>query len=134
MGVESQIHTQLAATSAVTDAVSTRIYRYQRPRDSALPAVTFQRIDAEIVNHTTGATVTRWARFMVDAWAADMDTVRTVADAVTTALSGWSNTGGSPSISMCHQQSDVDMTEPPEHGDDVMTYRISQDYRISHGA
>jgi hypothetical protein len=61
-----------------------------------------------------------------------MDTARTVADAVTTALSGWSNTGGSPSISMCHQQSDLDLSSPPEHGDDVILYRISQDYRLSH--
>jgi hypothetical protein len=132
MGLEAQIQTQLAATSAVTDAVSTRIYRYQRPRGGTLPAVTFQRIDSEIINHSTGATDTQWARFQADCWADDMDTARTVADAVTTALSGWSNTGGTPSISMCHQQSDMDLTEPPEHGDDVMLYRISQDYRISH--
>lgn len=134
MGVETQIQTQLEATSTLTDEVSTRIYRYQRPRDSALPAVTFQRIESEIVNHATGATATGWYRFQVDCWADDMDDARTVADAVSTALSGWSNTDGTPSISMCHQQSDTDLTEPPDHGDDAMLYRISQDYRLSHGA
>ena len=132
MGLETQIQTQLEATSDLTDAVSTRIYRYQRPRESALPAVTFQQINSEIVNHSLGATETQWAQFQVDCWADDMDTARTVADAVTTALSGWSNTDGTPSISMCHQQSDMDLTEPPGHGDDVMLSRISQDYRISH--
>ena len=125
MGVEASIYTQLAATSALTDEVSTRIYRYQRPRGGALPAVTFQRIDTLISNHSTGDTVTRNCRIMVDSWAEDMDDVRTVADAVTTALSGWSDTGGTPSITMCHQVSDADLTEEPEHGDDVMTYRIA---------
>ena len=134
MGVESQIYTQLAATAALTDEVSTRIYRYQRPRGGGLPAVEFRRIDSEIVNHATGATATEWCRIQVDCFAMDMDTARTVADAVTTALSGWSNSGGSPSISMCHQQSDMDLSEEPAHGDDAMLFRISQDYRLSHGA
>lgn len=134
MGIETQIQARLAAVSALTDEVGTRIYRYHRSRGSALPAVTFQRIETEIVNHSKGATETHWTRIMVDSWAEDMDTVRTVADAVTSALSGWSNTGGTPSISMCHQQSDVDLTEEPEHGDDAMLFRVSQDYRISHHA
>ena len=134
MGVEEQIQVQLEATTALTDVVDTRIYRYRRPRADALPAVVFQRQESEIVNHNLGATVTGWFRIMVDSYADDMDTARTVADAVTTALSGWSNTGGSPSLSMCHQVSDVDLTDPPDHGDDVLLHRISQDYMISHGA
>lgn len=132
MSVESQIQTQLEATSALTNLVGTRIYRYQRPRADALPAVTFQRIETEVVNHATGATETHWCRVQVDSWADDMDTARSVADAVATALSGWSNSGGSPSISMSHLQSDIDMTEPPDHGDDVMLYHVSQDYMLSY--
>ena len=130
MGVESQIYTQLAATIAVTDVVSTRIYRYQAPRAAALPYLTFQRIDTQIENHATGATVTTHCRVMVDSWGEDMDTVRKLADAVGTAISGWSNPGGSPSISMCHQISDVDLSEIPDEGNDQMLFRISQDYEL----
>ena len=132
MGVEAQVYTQLAATSALTDEVGTRIYRHVRPRATDLPAVVFQRIDTEIINHSTGATATHWTRIQVDAFAADMDDARTVADAVTTALSGWSNTGGTPSISMCHQQSDFEIGEEPDGADEAMVYRITQDYRLSH--
>ncbi len=130
--IEAQIYTQLADTSALTDEVGTRIYRYRRPREDDLPAITFQRTESEVVNHATGATDTEWTTIMVDSWADDMDACRTVADAVKTALSGWSNSGGSPSISMCHQQSDVDLSEDSIHGDETVMYRISQDYRISH--
>ncbi len=130
MTIEAQVYAQLAATSSLTDEVGARIYRYRRPREDNLPAVTFRRIDSDIINHATGATDTEWTRIMVDSWDDDMDTCRTVADAVKTALSGWSNSGGSPSISMCHQQSDVDLTEDSPHGDEKLIHHISQDYRI----
>ena len=130
MGLETQIYTQLADTSTLTDEVGTRIYRYRRNRGSAFPAVTFERIETTTENHSTGATVTEHCRVEVDSWAEDMDTCRTVADAVKTALSGWSNTGGTPSISMSHIQSDIDMTEEPNDGTDVLLHRISQDYEL----
>ncbi|HUT92365.1 MAG TPA: DUF3168 domain-containing protein [Thermoguttaceae bacterium] len=128
--LETIIQARLEATTALTNAVSTRIYRYQRPRASALPAVTFQRINTHISNYSTGALTTKNATFQVDAWAADMDTCRTVADAVTTALSGWSSTGTTPAFKMVHQVSDYDLSTPPTDGDDVMMYRISQDYLL----
>ena len=130
MSLETLLHAQLAATSALTDAVSTRIYRYQRARGSALPAVTFQRFTTTPSNHATGTTVTTNARIQVDSWAADMDTARTVSDAVATALNGWSSTGTTPSITMVHLISDLDLSAPPEQGDDVLMYRITQDYDI----
>jgi len=132
VGIEAQIQTQLGATSALTDAVSTRIYRYRRPRAAALPAVTFRRIDTEIENHSEGASVTTHCRVQVDSWSDSEtgDEVRTVADAVATALKSWSNTGGSPSISSCRQMSDVDLTEYEEDGTDAIQFHISQDYEL----
>ena len=133
MGLESQVYAQLAATSAVTDAVVARIYRFQRARGSALPCVAFQRVTSNVSNHSTGATTTKRCTFQVDSYASDLDTVRTVADAVETALSGWSNTGGTPSISMSHLQSDIDIPPEPEHGTDAPLFRISQDYELWYG-
>lgn len=132
MGIETQVYTQLAATSALTDEVGARIYRHQRPRETSEPCVVFRRFTSEIVNHSTGASDTQYVTITVDSYAADMDDARTVADAVTTAISGWSNTGGTPSISMCHQISELENPDYPDHGSDALAYRITQDYRISH--
>ena len=133
MGLEAQIHEQLAATSVVTDEVSVRIYRHQRARGTVLPAVVFERAETNIVNHATGATTTETCTMQVDSYASTLDGVRTLADAVKTALSGWSNTGGTPSISMSHQVSDFDVPADPEHGTDAPVYRITQDYLLSYG-
>lgn len=133
MGIEAQIHTQLAATSVVTDEVGARIYRHQRARGSAYPCVVFGRVNTETVNHSTGATTTETCTIQVDSFAKDLDDARTVADAVKTALSGWSNTGGTPSISMSHLVSDFDVPADPEHGTDAPIYRITQDYLLSYG-
>jgi len=93
----------------------------------------FERVETNIVDHATGATTTETCTIQVDSFAKDLDTVRTVADAVKTALSGWSNTGGTPSISMSHQVSDFDVPADPEHGTDEPVYQITQDYLLSYG-
>ena len=134
MGIEAQIQTQLEATSALTDVVSTRIYQYKRARGTSLPAVTWQRIESEVENHSTGASETKHCRIQVDCWSEteNGDQVRTIADAVSTALGSWSNTGGSPAISSCRQVSDVDLTEPVDDGSDELLYHVSQDYELWH--
>ncbi len=134
MTVEAQLQAQMEDTAALTDLVGTRIFRYQRPRGTALPAVTFKRTNTDPVNHAGGVTATEWVSYEVNIWANDMDVMRSVADAVATALSGFSNPGGDPSISMSHLQSEIDATENPEHGDDNLLFHFIQDYRLSHGA
>lgn len=133
MGLESQVYAQLAATSELTDEVAARIYRFQRERGSALPSVAYQRVTSNTSNHSTGATTTRRCTFQVDSYADDLGEVRTVADAVETALGGWSNPSGTPSISMSHLQSDLDIPPEPEQGTDVPKFRISQDYELWYG-
>lgn len=130
MGLDTSIDTRLNAVTALTDLVGTRIYRKQRPRGSALPCVVYYRITSSVVNHAAGVTATRHARVQVDSQADLESEARTLADAVATALSGWSDPGGTPSISMCHQMSDADLSEEPDHGTDVPRYRISQDYEL----
>jgi hypothetical protein len=132
VSLETQVQTRLEAVSNLTDAVSTRIYRYIRARKTPLPCVVWRRMETEIVHHAAGETETRWARLEVISIADDMDTVRTVADAVAEALSGWSDSGGTVSISMCHQQSDLDNVIPPDHGNESTEYQVIQDYRLSY--
>jgi len=130
VSLETSIDTRLNAVTALTDIVSTRIYRQQRPRGSALPCVVYQRITSSVVNHAGGVTATKNTRIQVDSLASTASGARTLADAVAGAISGWSNSGGTPSISMCHQMSDVDLVAGPDHGEDAPRYRVSQDYEL----
>lgn len=130
MSLETSIDTRLNAVTAVTNLVSTRIYRHQRPRNSGWACVVYQRITSSVVNHANGVTTTKHTRIQVDSLAATASGARILADAVATALSGWSDPGGTLSISMCHQMSDVDLSAGPDHGKDSPRYRISQDYEL----
>lgn len=130
MSLETSINTRLNAVTAVTDLVSARIYWKQRPRGSALPCVVCWPITKSVVNHAAGVTATKHARIQVDSLAATASEARTLADAVATALSGWSDSGGTPSISMCHQMTDADLSAGPDHGKDSPRDRVSQDYEL----
>ena len=136
MTLEDAIYDRLAAITAVTDLVGSRIYRHRRPQGSALPAISFGRVSTQPVNHAGGTTDTTEARIQIDCWSDDQSECRDLADAVrgdstANGLNGWTRTGGGdPVISMVHLVTDIDLHENPTGGQDAIIWRINQDYLI----
>ena len=127
--LESLLYDQLAATSAITDETSTRIYRGRRPQDTSLPAITYQRVSTTAVNHATGATDTAFCTIQINALAANQGTARTIADAIKTALKTWTQTTVAPKFTAPpHLQNDVDVPEDPNFGEQDAPWMIAQDW------
>jgi hypothetical protein len=85
---------KLAATSAVTALVSTRIWADFR-QAATLPAITYEVDNDRPVNNAGGTTATSQITLTVTSWAASRTAARTLAAAVRTALSGWVDSAGS---------------------------------------
>jgi hypothetical protein len=93
------IRAQLAATLAVSAIVGTRVYRGQRPQDSALPALAFDESgDAESFQDISGVPI-GLARIGIrlECFAADSTTGDALREACRDALESWINSpmGGS---------------------------------------
>ena len=129
--LEDAIHDKLAATSAVTDLVSTSIFRGWRPQGSTgdPPCVSFMRVDTVPVNAAAGSEALGNSRIQVDCWASTQVGARAIADAAKSALSGWTN-ASSPAISPVLLLNDTDIPEPAEEGAGHREHRVSQDYSM----
>lgn len=88
MTIGESIHSILTADTAVAAIVATRVYPLVIPQRSSLPAVTYQRVYGAPVNDLAGAGEKVHARVQVDCWATSYSTVRSLADAVNSALGG----------------------------------------------
>lgn len=128
---ETRIVVRLLATSAVTDLIGTRLRKIQRKTAwGSSDSVTYQTISTDWSNHSTGTTTLGFARIQVDCWSATPVGVRALAAAVRGALSGWSESSGTPTVTMCHLQNEQDMPEGPDPGEEATEYRITQDYLV----
>lgn len=77
--------------TGVEDGVSvTRFGPIPLPQNSPLPAITFQRIDADEEVCHDGASNMTLARFQLDVWASSYTDARTVAVQARKAFQGWS--------------------------------------------
>lgn len=123
---------KLQATTAVTDLVSTRIYPASRRQSAALPAIVYQRISTTIQNASVGESGTAWARVQVDCMAETFAGARALAAAVKGALSGWTDTDGTPAVSMCHWVDEQDAPGGLDEGEDDRVYDVIQDYYIQY--
>lgn len=121
---------KLTNTTAITDIVDAEIYPVKQRQANDKPAITYEVISDQSVNHSTGGTATSSMRVQIDCWATTYIAVRTLADAVKAALLSWTDATDDPMISSCHYMNGSDIIEPPNAGQDTMTHRVSQDYLI----
>lgn len=93
---------KLRGTSAVTALVGTRIRCGLLDDADANKAIAVHRDLKRPVNHSTGKDTTRFADCSVYCCAMDYADAVRIADAVEAALNGYTNSGGTPAISMVH--------------------------------
>jgi len=130
---ETRMIAKLKATSAVTDLVSTRIRPLLRKQGAALPAITYQRISTIPCNASVGEANVAWARVQVNSFASTYAGAKALAAAVKACLSGWTDTGGSPSVIMSHWEGDSDLPEDVQPGQDLQVHGVAQEYLIEYG-
>lgn len=133
MSIEQGLKEHLAAATAVTDIVSTRIYPNVRPQESALPALVYTRLPGTRETQMSGPAPMVKVRIQVDCWHNSYAGVKTLADAVRTALNGVGiaspNLLGTQSVQLVELESDQDI---PEIEGDKSDYRVSQDWIITY--
>ena len=132
---ETRMVAKLLATSGVTDLIAARLWPIMSPQNTGrVTHITYTTVDKQLYN-TTGPTAANGSgecRIQVDCWAATYPAAKALSDAVRATLQDWSDTGGTPSISMCHFQGEHDSPEPTEAGSDEYTHRVSQDYMLQY--
>jgi len=131
---ETRLYAKLAATTAVTDLVSTRIYPVQRYQSSALPAITFARVGTDRPGCSTGSVNVAWARMQINSIASTYPGAKALAAAVQTALAGWTDADGTPTIDQCNPAGDYDAPEPEHEGQDARDYVVIQEYIVQYAA
>jgi len=91
--IESKIRAILAATSAVSAIVGTRIYTGILPQSPTYPALTIQPISYNADNHLTAPGGLQWDRLQIDAWGSTYAATDALYQAVVAALNGKSFSG-----------------------------------------
>jgi hypothetical protein len=91
--IEAKIRAILAATTAVSTLVGTRIYVGILPQDPTYPALTIQPISYNPDNHLTAPGDLQWDRLQIDAWGVTYAAADGLYRAAITALNGKAFTG-----------------------------------------
>lgn len=129
---ETRLVERLLATAGVTNLVGTRIRPIQLKQGEALPALTWQTIDIEPSNGSTGLGNHAMARIQVDSLATTYGGAKALAAAVRTALSGWSSSTASPNVAPVHWLGDNDLDAELEPGQDKPTHAIASDFLLQY--
>lgn len=128
---ETRVVVKLLATSAVTDLIGDRLrMHYRKTSWGSNDAITYQRVATVPSNHAGGTSTLFFVRLQLDIWSATPLGARALAKAVRDALSGWSDTTGSPKVTMCHLTGEQDMPQPPDLGEEETETRIMQEYYL----
>lgn len=120
---------KLKATTAVTDIVSARIWPMFAPQGEALPYIVYEITVDNPSNHATGTTGTASMRLAVSCLASTYGGAKTLAAAVATVLSGWTDDSGC----LWHLDSSSDDISEMMIGRDVPEfYAVTQEYIVWH--
>lgn len=125
MSIEALIRAQLADDSAVSDIVGTRIRFAQAREGDDPPYLVLSKISSQTINAMNGPTTTFTGRIQVDIIAATYAAVKTLADAVRSALNGWTSAGA---VSSCLLDNELDGFDDPTDASDKGVCRVIQDY------
>lgn len=118
--LEPKIVTLLSGNAGVSALVSTRIYPLILPQDSALPAITYQRVSGGHINSTTGFSDQENPRIQIDSMATTYAGAKTLAAAVFSAME-------SATTYKAILIGDIDIYE-----DEPEIYRVSMDFSVWH--
>lgn len=99
--IADNLYTYLAAQSAITSIVSTRIYPIILPQKPTYPAVTYSEDDSNYTESFVGQTDHVQSIFQLDAWATTYAGATTLGEAIRTSLQNTSGSFGGITIQRC---------------------------------
>ena len=125
--IEEALKARLAAVSAVTNIVQSRIYPNVKPQDAVIPCISYrlvfpQRYPAMGVDSNVVK-----ARYQFDVWTATYAEAKALAAAIRTALKRYRNTAGTPPIFDVFDLGEVDLFD-----DDTLQQHIACDYEVNY--
>lgn len=126
--IEEALVTRLAAVSAVTTLVGSRVYPLRAPEGVAQPFLVYQRVAAPPRETAFGTDpgIAR-PRFQLVAWATSYATAKAVATAVRQALQRYRGTVGGVEILDIFVEFDEDL-----HDDEVHLFGALTDFSVIH--
>ncbi len=127
---ETRLKAQLVGSTALTDLIGTRVFPVFLPQGVTLPAVTYQRVGTTPLNGSTGGGDVSFARFQLNAFATTYAGAKAVAKQTRIALRAWSDSTGTPAISMTSYHGEFDLPEPPEPAQDNYIHGVMQDWFV----
>lgn len=132
--IEKWAYAKLSTDAAITAIVGTRIFPFSPPqKDSSLsdfPRVTYFRVSGERGHSLDGPWGLTTVRLQVDSWALRYEMARALADAVRLSLDGYRGSIADVNVQGVFIDSEQDLTEPPQHAEEELVYRVTQDYRV----
>lgn len=128
--IEEALKAHLTANAGLVALIASRVYPVQLPQNPTLPAMVYNRISGERVQHMEGSSGLASPRFQFDSFGRTYAEAKGVSEALRLAVEGFSGTMGGvngPDVNSCLLQSDQDGYE-----DDLHVYWVSVDYIIWH--
>ena len=138
MSIKTALATRLLAVSGVTDIIGTgddaMLFQGWADQDATYPYMTFVQISSEGVHHLASASGLGHPLFQIDIWSDATATRESLAEAVRTALDGFSGTVSGEDIrSIRLLDRGRDTQETAEiGGEELPVYRTSIDIEIWH--
>ena len=130
MSLEKAVRAILIADSTTNGLVSSRIYPQRRPQGTALPAIIYSNIfdhENESIQTQSGL---RRARMSVELLSSTYGGVKTLRDAVESALINYTGTISGATIKSSRLESSVDIDEELNPASEFGSYRVIMDFII----
>lgn len=130
----ARLNTDTTLTALLTDGAK-GIYPEYAPNDAGTPGephsyITYAINDDDPVNSMSGCSGSGSLTFEVECWASSYSAAKAIADAVSSRLTGWSDTGGTPRIDPVLRTDETDRSDRIRDEEDELVYRITQDYSV----
>jgi hypothetical protein len=109
--MEEAVIARLLADSGVAAIVGTRVFPGSRPQGSALPAAVLNRISGGPLYADDGEVGLEQGRIQVDCWAETYTAAKTLARAVTAALSAFDSTVGTTTFEFIELENERDLRD-----------------------
>lgn len=126
----SDLVAYLSGATAISNIVAARIYPELLPQSPTYPAITYFQVSAVRTYVLDGDAHKARRRFQIDCWASTHKVAEQLADAVRHTLSGFYGSMSGVQVHFTQLDDERDLFE--SEAGITGTYRISQDYLISH--
>ena len=128
------LHVYLAGKTTVTDIVGARIYRLNRPQDSALPALTYRKVSGQDQLYQSGTSTLAWCRIELSCWASTPSGAEALRDAIRDVCQRYSGTvtddGESVVVLLIRMEDDAEFYDSPDNAGETGVYETTVDLHV----